>query len=133
MARPTQQHRRRYASTAVLATEAPRFWPVSPSRRGRNGVTHSTRGESPMARLLAFPSRSRLAGVAVLAVLIAGAAYGASTSVAAPRAAQATTIRVVDYYAVEPDKTIVGNVLNTCGKSVGVKINRDAIPGANLI
>jgi multiple sugar transport system substrate-binding protein len=40
---------------------------------------------------------------------------------------------VVDYYAVEPDKTIVGGVLNACGKSVGVKINRDAIPGANLI
>ena len=86
-----------------------------------------------MAWLLAFPSRSRLAGVAVLAVLIAGAAYGASTSVAAPTSAQATTIRVLDYYAVEPDKTIVGNVLTACGKSVGVKINRDAIPGANLI
>jgi len=86
-----------------------------------------------MARLLAFPRRSRLAGVAVLAVLIAGAAFGASTSTAAPAAAQATTIRVVDYYAVEPDKTIVGSVLNACGKSVGVKINRDAIPGANLI
>ena len=86
-----------------------------------------------MARFPAFASRSRLAALTVLAVLIAGAAYGASTSVAAPTAAQATTIRVVDYYAVEPDKSIVGNVLAACGKSVGVKINRDAIPGANLI
>ena len=86
-----------------------------------------------MARLLAFSSRSRPAGVAVLAVLIAGAAYGASTSAAAPRSAQATTIRVVDYYAVEPDKTIVGGVLAACGKATGVRIDRDAIPGANLI
>jgi len=86
-----------------------------------------------MARFPAFPRRSRLAAATAVALLIAGAAYGASTSVAAPTTAQATTIRVVDYYAVEPDKTIVGSVLNACGKSVGVKINRDAIPGANLI
>ncbi len=86
-----------------------------------------------MARFPAFPRRSRLAAVTVLAVLIAGAAYGAATSAAAPATARATTIRVVDYYANEPDKTIVGGVLNACGKTVGVKINRDAIPGANLI
>ena len=86
-----------------------------------------------MARLPAFLSRSRLAALTALAVLIGGAAYGAATSAAASKATSATTIRVVDYYAVEPDKTIVGGVLNACGKAVGVKINRDAIPGANLI
>jgi multiple sugar transport system substrate-binding protein len=86
-----------------------------------------------MARLPAFLSRSRLAALTALAVLIGGAAFGAATSAAASKTTRATTIRVVDYYAVEPDKTIVGGVLNACGKAVGVKINRDAIPGANLI
>jgi multiple sugar transport system substrate-binding protein len=86
-----------------------------------------------MARLPAFPRRSRLAALTTLVVLVAGAAYGAATSAAASKTTRATTIRVVDYYAVEPDKTVVGGVLNACGKSVGVKINRDAIPGANLI
>ena len=86
-----------------------------------------------MPRLPAFLSRSRLAALTALAVLIGGAAYGAATSAAASKTTRATTIRVVDYYAVEPDKTIVGGVLNGCGKAVGVKINRDAIPGANLI
>jgi hypothetical protein len=56
------------------------------------------------------------------------AAYGAATSAAASKTTRATTIRVVDYYASEPDKSIVGGVLNSCGKAVGVKINRDAIP-----
>jgi len=86
-----------------------------------------------MARLPAFLSRSRLAALTALAVLIGAAAYGAATSAAASQTTRATTIRVVDYYAVEPDKTIVGGVLNACGKAVGVKINRDAIPGALLI
>ncbi len=86
-----------------------------------------------MARFPAFPRRSRLAAATAVALLIAGAAYGAATSSAASKTTSATTIRVVDYYANEPDKTIVGGVLNACGKTVGVKINRDAIPGANLI
>jgi multiple sugar transport system substrate-binding protein len=86
-----------------------------------------------MARLPAFLSRSRLAAVSALAVLIACAAYGASTSAAAAKTTRATSIHVVDYYAFEPDKSVVGGVLNACGKSAGVKINRDAIPGPNLI
>jgi len=86
-----------------------------------------------MAWIPAFLCRSRLAAVTALAVLISCAAYGAATSAAASKTTRATSIRVVDYYAFEPDKTIVGGVLNACGKSVGVKINRDAIPGPNLI
>src|SRR5258708_7830680 len=86
-----------------------------------------------MTRLPTFPSRPRLAAVTALAVIVAGAAYGAATSAAAPTTTRATSIRVVDYYAFEPDKSVVGGVLNACGKSVGVKINRDAIPGADLI
>src|SRR5258708_13781254 len=86
-----------------------------------------------MARLPAFLSRSRLAALTALAVLIGGAAYGAATSAAASKTARATTIRVVDFYASEPDKSVVGGVLSSCGKAVGVKISRDAIPGATLI
>ena len=86
-----------------------------------------------MARLPAFLTRLRLAALTALAVLIAAAAYGAATSAAASHTRRATSIRVVDYYAFEPDKSVVGGVLNACGKAVGVKINRDAIPGATLI
>src|SRR5258706_16419639 len=130
---PIQHHRRRYVSTTLHITETPRFRPVSPSRRGQDGVTRPTRGEFPMARFPAFPRRSRLAAVTALAVLIGGAAYGAATSAAASKTTRATTIRVVDYYAFEPDKSGVGGVLNSCGKGVGVNISPDALPGATLI
>jgi multiple sugar transport system substrate-binding protein len=86
-----------------------------------------------MPRLPAFLSRSRLTALTVLALLIGGAAYGAATSAAASKTTRATSIRVVDYYAFEPDKSVVGGVLNSCGKSVGVTIKRDAIPGATLV
>src|SRR5689334_17474126 len=74
------------------ATESPR------SRRRRN--PHERR--RPMARLRAFPTRSRLAALTAMALLVACGAYGAATS-AASTTTRATTIRVVDYYAVEPD------------------------------
>src|SRR5258708_6243506 len=86
----------------------------------------------PMARLPAFFSRSRLAALTAFAVLIARAAYCAATSAAAPTTTRATTIRVVDYYAFEPDKSVVGGVLNSCGKALGVKSNRDDNHGASL-
>ena len=86
-----------------------------------------------MSRFPAGTPSARRAAIAVLVLLFALTAYAAGTSAAAGGSARATSIRVVDYYAAEPDKTIVGGVLNACGKAAGVKINREAVPGDKLI
>lgn len=43
------------------------------------------------------------------------------------------SLRVLDYYSDEPDKTIYQNALDTCGAQVGVTIEREVVPGADLI
>jgi multiple sugar transport system substrate-binding protein len=43
------------------------------------------------------------------------------------------SLRVLDYYANEPDKTVIGNMLDACGKANGVSIQREAVPGDTLI
>jgi multiple sugar transport system substrate-binding protein len=43
------------------------------------------------------------------------------------------TIRVVDYYNNEPDNANYQKILEACGQSLGVGIQREAIPGASLI
>ncbi|WP_457963892.1 extracellular solute-binding protein [Arthrobacter sp. D1-29] len=44
-----------------------------------------------------------------------------------------TEITVVDYYNNEPDKSVIGNTLETCGSQAGVSIKRETIPGKSLI
>lgn len=43
------------------------------------------------------------------------------------------SLRVVDYYNDEPDKTIYQEALDSCAAEVGVTIEREAVPGADLI
>jgi multiple sugar transport system substrate-binding protein len=43
------------------------------------------------------------------------------------------SLRVLDYYNNEPDKTVYANILDACGKSNGVTIKREAVPGDTLI
>ncbi len=45
----------------------------------------------------------------------------------------AGTLRVMDYYADQPDKGIYAKVLDTCGRQNGVKIKREAVAGPSLI
>jgi multiple sugar transport system substrate-binding protein len=54
-----------------------------------------------------------------------GASSGSSTSV--------KSLRVLDYYNNEPDKSIYAKVLDACGKANGVTIQREAVPGDTLI
>jgi hypothetical protein len=54
MTAPIQQHRYRYVSTTVRATETPRFHTVLPSRRGRAGVTIPREENSPWPGSQAF-------------------------------------------------------------------------------
>jgi multiple sugar transport system substrate-binding protein len=44
-----------------------------------------------------------------------------------------TSLSVTDYFSDEPTNTIVKGVLDKCGTSVGVTIQREAVPGASLI
>jgi multiple sugar transport system substrate-binding protein len=39
----------------------------------------------------------------------------------------------MDYYNNEPDNSFYAEALNTCGKENGVTINREAVPGGDLI
>lgn len=44
-----------------------------------------------------------------------------------------TSLSVLDYYADEPSKSIVADMLKQCGTSIGVQITREAVPGDTLI
>jgi multiple sugar transport system substrate-binding protein len=78
-----------------------------------------------MARRGAVLERFALAAVAAMALAACGggATGGGGTG----------TIRVLDYYNNEPDKTVYAKALDACGQQAGVKIEREAVPGATLI
>ena len=44
-----------------------------------------------------------------------------------------TSLRVLDYYNNEPDKTVYAQMLDACGQQNGVTIEREAVPGSSLI
>ena len=48
-------------------------------------------------------------------------------------AAAVTSLRVLDYYANEPDNTVVQKTVEACGSQLGVTIQREAVPGDKLI
>jgi multiple sugar transport system substrate-binding protein len=48
-------------------------------------------------------------------------------------AGEVTSLRVLDYYNNEPDKTIYDEFLNACGEESGVTIERETVPGDTLI
>lgn len=78
-------------------------------------------------------SRSaRLAAVAALAAL-ALAACGGGTASEPESSGEVTSLRVMDYYNNEPDNTVYAEALAACGEENGVTIEREAVPGADLI
>src|SRR5688500_13343510 len=44
-----------------------------------------------------------------------------------------SSLRVLDYYANEPQNTVWQRVIEECGEQNGVAIEREAVPGADLI
>lgn len=79
-------------------------------------------------------SRSaRLAVVAALAAPLVLAACGGGTASAPAASEEVKSIRVVDYYNNEPDNTIYATALGACAAENGVTIDRQAVPGADLI
>src|SRR3954453_9165209 len=87
-----------------------------------------------MARRGARSNSLRLATVAALTLPVALAACGGGSGAGGGSSSgKVTSLRVLDYYNNEPDKTVDTNVLNACGTASGVTIQREAGPGANLI
>lgn len=80
-----------------------------------------------------MPSFSRskwLVTVAALMLPLAVAACGGDDE---GGGGDANTLRVLDYYSNEPDKSTYAKVLDACGKANGVTIQREAVPGDTLI
>jgi multiple sugar transport system substrate-binding protein len=46
---------------------------------------------------------------------------------------EVTSLRVLDYYNNEPDKSVYARKLDECGQQAGVTIEREAVPGDSLI
>jgi multiple sugar transport system substrate-binding protein len=76
--------------------------------------------------------KPRLAAIAAVALPLTLAACGGSGG-GATSSGPVKSLRVLDYYNNEPDKTVYTNVLNACGKQNGVTIQREAVPGDTLI
>lgn len=76
-----------------------------------------------------------LAGTCALPLALALAACGGGSEAPAPGESPAavTSLRVLDYYANEPDNTVMQKTLEACGTEVGVTIEREAVPGDTLI
>jgi multiple sugar transport system substrate-binding protein len=81
--------------------------------------------------------RARAAALAsALALPVALSACGggsASSGSGADASGGSTTLRLLDYYNNDPGKTIWQKAIDACGQQSGVKISREAVPGASLI
>src|SRR3954462_4726789 len=88
-----------------------------------------------MARRGARSRTLQLATVAALTLPLALAAGGSSGNGGSSGSSggKGTSLRVLYYYNNEPNKTVYTNVLNACGSANGFTIQREAVPGANLI
>jgi multiple sugar transport system substrate-binding protein len=76
---------------------------------------------------------ARRAAVAAAALLLALTACGGGGGGSAGSPDPVKSLRVLDYYTNEPDKSIYTKVLNACGEANGVTIRREAVPGDMLI
>src|SRR4051794_36963949 len=84
-----------------------------------------------MARRGARLGRTALATATALVAAAALAACGGGGG--SGSGGPVTSIRVLDYYNNEPDRTVYAEALNACGQQAGVTIEREVVPGASLI
>lgn len=75
-------------------------------------------------------SRRRVAG-AIAAGILAAASLAACSS--QPSSAKATHLTVEDYYAAQPESGVMDAIYAACGKSAGVTVTANHVPGNNLI
>jgi len=69
----------------------------------------------------------------MLALPLALSACGGSGGNSGSSSDGTTTLRVLDYYNNDPGKTVWQKAIEACGQEAGVKISREAVPGASLI
>src|SRR3954452_13800499 len=98
-------------------------------RPQQQGAARRRREERHMSRI---PGRLAVAAAVALALAVA-ACGGGGGGAAKSSSGQVKSLRVLDYYNNEPDKSIYTKVLNACGKANGVTIQREAVPGDSLI
>lgn len=80
------------------------------------------------------PARRIAALVTTGTVALALAATGCSGGTGAGSATdKVTSITALDYYTDEPEHTQWGELLNACGKEVGVTVEHTSVPGASLV
>jgi multiple sugar transport system substrate-binding protein len=84
-----------------------------------------------MARRGAILDRTALATAMVVTAAMGLAACGGGGG--AGSSGQVSTVRVLDYYNNEPDRTVYAQTLDACGQQAGVTIEREVVPGASLI
>jgi multiple sugar transport system substrate-binding protein len=75
------------------------------------------------ARRTALPA---LAAAAMLTLAACGGGGGGDGGAV-------TSIRVLDYYNNEPERTVYAQTLDACGQQAGVTIEREVVPGDSLI
>lgn len=70
-----------------------------------------------------------VAGAAVLPLALAGCGGGGGSA----SSGDPDTLTILDYYNNEPDKTLVQAMLDQCADDIGVTIERESVPGKDLI
>jgi len=93
------------------------------------------RGPSPERQVAMMPTtarrfRSSALALTGAAVLLAAAACGSSSSGAA---SGPLTLTELDYYTSQPAHGAVGEMLQSCAQSVGVKITQDSVANPQLM
>ncbi|GAA0318492.1 sugar ABC transporter substrate-binding protein [Kineococcus aurantiacus] len=76
-------------------------------------------------------TRAGLAALLVLPLALGACGGGAKGGSAA--GSSSDTLRVLDYYNSEPNASLWNEAIEACGKTVGMKISREAVPGETLI
>jgi multiple sugar transport system substrate-binding protein len=72
-----------------------------------------------------------LAGTTALSLALAACSNGASSPASSGQAV--TNLSILDYYNNEPDKTLVQKGLDACAGQLGITLQRETVPGADLI
>ena len=75
--------------------------------------------------------RTGLAALLAVPLLLSACSSGSSGGSAG--SGDAGTLRVMDYYNSDPGKTLWQGILEDCATQAGVEIEREAVPGADLI
>lgn len=75
-------------------------------------------------------ARRRAVLATVLALTAAIGLSGCGGGGGAAAGGPVTSLRVLDYYNNEPDRTVYAQVLDACGTQNGVTIDREVVPGA---